>query len=266
MNLISMDNRRQSDARQVYRFFPKDPRFAIFALVLLIVSAFVVRRPGGMLCLLVYVLLLHSLSGASAGSIWKRSKKILLFALLAVVLNAVLVSGEPLVTVSGRQIVSKEGFSRGIYFFMQIFVLYHSTVLFVLFTSQEAVAQGISALIKPLAPKLANKMAFYAFVSIGFLPLFFEEFERIATLQRFRGGGLQGGPLQKLRGTRLLIVPLFLSAIQRSGQLAMVVELRGLRDAAGELLELGRPSIRDCVFIGVTLTVVAFCVVVLSGG
>ena len=110
--------------------------------------------------------------------------------------------------------------------------------------------------------KLAKRMALYAFLSIGFLPLFLEEFERITTLQKFRGGGLEGGLIKKLRGVRLLLVPLFLSAIHRSGQLAMVVELRGLKESAGELVSLQRPGLKDYVSIVVTLAVVGFAGIV----
>ena len=251
----------RSGVESGYRFFPKDPRFSIIAFILLVAGSFVIRRPEGMLCLFLYLVLLHILSGASAGTIWKHLRRIILFALLAIVLNAILVRGEPLVTIGGRAVISKSGLFRGTYFFLQILALYLSVVLFVSLTPHEAFGQGVAALIRPFAPRLADRAAFYSFLTVGFLPLFFEELGRIATLQKFRGGGLEGGILQKFKGARLLIVPLILSAIRRSGQLAMVVELRGLKESAGNLLVLDRPGGRDYAFIGTSLTVLVFCAV-----
>ncbi len=252
-----MEYSPQTDKKSANRLYPEDPRLGLFVFILLIASAFIIRSTEGIVCLFVYVFLLFSLSGASAGFIWNRSKKIILFALFAVLLNAVLVEGDPVLRIGERQIVSKEGLQRGIYYFFQILVLYLSIVLFVSLTSQEAIAKGISSLIKPFAPELAKRIALYAFLSIGFLPLFFDEFERISTLQKFRGGGLEGGLFKKIRGVRLLLVPLVLSAIHRSSQLAMVVELRGLKESAGKLLSFGRPAQRDYVFFVITLAVTA---------
>jgi energy-coupling factor transport system permease protein len=228
----------------------------MLAYALIIVAAFALRDFWGVFCLLLYVLALYLLSGFSLQMIWKRTRRIALFALLAVLLNAVLVRGETLLSIGGYSVLSKEGLWRGSYFFVQIHVLFLATGLFVSLTSPEEFARGISAAVTPIAPRFAKRMALYAFLSLGFVPFFFEEFNRIATLQKFRGGGLTGGLMQKLRGVRLLLVPLLLSAIRRSEQLAMVIELRDLKNKAGELVRLTRPRIHDYGFILLTLVVI----------
>lgn len=240
-----------------FRVYPSDPRIAMIAYALIMIAAFALRDFWGVLCLLFYVLALHLLSGFSLYMIWKRTKRVALFALLAVLLNAVLVKGETLASIGGFSILSKEGLWRGCYFFVQIHVLFLATGLFVSLTSPEEFARGISAAISPIAPAFARRMALYAFLSLGFLPFFFEEFHRIATLQKFRGGGLTGGFAQKLRGVRLLLVPLLLSAVRRSEQLAIIIELRDLKNNAGELVALGRPRLSDYGFIMLTLAVIA---------
>jgi len=75
--------------------------------------------------------------------------------------------------------------------------------------------------------------------------------------QKFRGGGLDGGFFKKVRGVRLLFVPLILSAIHRSGELAAVVELRGIERTIGGILVLERATARDYAFIATTAAVVA---------
>jgi len=233
-------------------FFPADPRLAIAAAVLLMAAAFLTRRTDGQACLLIYLLGLHLLAGRSPRLIWKQLGRIMMFALLAVVVNALLVKGEPLMRIWGREVMSREGLTRGIYFFLQILVLYLTVVLFLTTTTREDVARGMCALIKPVAPGSAGKFALYAFLSIGFLPLFASEFERISLVQRFRGGGFEGGLMKKIRGVRLLLVPLILSAIHRSSQLAMVVELRGLKQRLGDLVRFEQPPVKDYLFFMTT--------------
>jgi energy-coupling factor transporter transmembrane protein EcfT len=224
---------------------------------MIMVAAFALRQFWGVFCLLLYVLVLHILSGFSLGMIWKRSRKIALFALLAVLLNAALVKGETLLSIGETAILSKEGLWRGGYFFIQIHLLFLTTALFVSLISPEQFAKGISSAVTPFAPAFAKRLALYAFLSLGFLPFFIEEFNRIATLQKFRGGGLSGGLAQKLKGVRLLLVPLLLSAIHRSEQLAMVIELRDLKHKAGGLVVLRHPRMHDYGFVALTLVVIA---------
>ncbi|MFH1756343.1 MAG: energy-coupling factor transporter transmembrane component T [Candidatus Latescibacterota bacterium] len=251
------DRQTRTGHKAARSVIPGDPRVALLAYVILIAAAFALRQVWGVFLLLLYVLILHGLSGFSLAAIWKRARTVFFFALLAVLLNALLVKGDSILAVGGRSILSREGLWRGAYFFIQIHVLFLSTGLFVSLISPEELAQGISAIVKPIAPQFAKRLALYAFLSIGFFPFFLEEFNRIVMLQRFRGGGLDGGLVRKLKGVRLLLVPLLLSAIRRSEQLAMVIELRDLKNKAGNLVALGRPRWLDYGFIAVTLIVIA---------
>lgn len=256
MDLFS-EHHVNSKAGKRYSFFPGDPRVGMIAFLLLITAAFALRHFWSVLCLLLYVLVLYILSGFSLAVIWKRTRTIALFAMLAVLLNAVLVKGEPLISLGGAAILSKEGLWRGAYYFVQIHVLFLSMGLFVSLTSPEQFAKAISSAVSPISPAFARRLALYAFLSLGFLPFFVGEFNRIATLQKFRGGGLTGGLVQKLKGVRLLLVPLLLSAVRRSEQLAMVIELRDLKSKTNGLVALERPRSKDYGFIVLTMAVIA---------
>ena len=58
-----------------------------------------------------------------------------------------------------------------------------------------------------------------------------------------------------MSAVRLLLVPLLLSAIHRSGRLAASVEIRGIRDTVPRLLTLERPGSRDYALAVMTLAV-----------
>jgi energy-coupling factor transporter transmembrane protein EcfT len=97
----------------------------------------------------------------------------------------------------------------------------------------------------------------YAFLSAGFLPLFGDEIRRVSVAQEFRGGGFNGGIAKKVRGIRLLVVPLILSAIHRSSHLALAVELREIRRNLSGVLVLEGIRRRDYPFLVVTAAVIA---------
>ena len=242
------------------RLVAEDPRLLIILFGVLIVFTFVVPTTGGLAVLLAYVFALHILSGAPIGSLVRTARNIAFFILLVIGINAYLVEGTSLPP--PLDFFSIEGFVAGVYYSLRVLVLYFAVTVFLSLTTQEALARGLSSLLTPVSKKLARRVALYGFLALGFLPLFVDELERIRVAQRFRGGGLKGGLIQKIVGTRLLLVPLLLSAIHRSGQLAAAVEVRGIKRSIGRLLTAPNPTAKDFVFSGVTFVVLIAAVLV----
>jgi energy-coupling factor transport system permease protein len=243
----------QSHPRSHPYFLARDPRVLMAAFGLIVMFTLVIRDTKGLALALVYVLCLHAAARMPVRAFAKNAKVVIPFVLLILVVNAVLVSGEPLTPLI--PFLSYEGLASGIRYGVRLFVLYFAITLFLSVTSPEDIARGIAAILSPFSQDLARRAALHSFLSIGYLPLFSREIDRIRVAQRFRGGGLDGGPLKRLNGARLLLVPLFLSAIQRSAQLAMVVELRDIKTTIAPLLTLEPVSRRDLVFAGVTVII-----------
>jgi energy-coupling factor transport system permease protein len=243
-------HRREVSPQSSQRFIAKDPRFVMLAFALMIAFALFVRDTKGLVVELIYLLVLYRAADVPIKSIVQHVKTIVLFVVLIIAINAVLIKGEPLA--SNLRFISREGLTTGVHFGVRLLVLYLTVILFLYATPPESIAKGIAALIKPFSPSLARSAALNSFISLGFLPLFSREIQRIRVAQRFRGGGMDGGPLKKLNGVRLLLVPLILSAVQRSAQLAMVVELRDIRTTIAPLLTLDPVSRGDYLFVVLT--------------
>lgn len=236
-------------------FIADDPRFLIVLFAVIVVFTFVVHSTQGLVLILLYVLLLHYLAGLSARLLIRRTRALTLFVVLIIGLNAFLVKGVPLP--EPLSFLSREGLASGIFYGLRMLTVFYVMTVFVSVASQEAVAMGLAALIKPLSRPSANRAALHGFLAMGFLPLFADEIERIRVAQRFRGGGLRGGFMTRIAGVRLLFVPLVVSAIRRSGQLAMAVEIRGIRSSITRLLRVPKPVYRDFRFAVVTLALLA---------
>jgi energy-coupling factor transporter transmembrane protein EcfT len=173
------------------------------------------------------------------------------------VLNGWAIPGEAVLAVADRTIATREGLTAGAFFSIRLVALYLAMYLVVKSTNPEELAAAVHASLRRVSPTAARRVAFYGFVSMSFVPLFVDEFHRVRIAQSFRGGSLTGSLSARVQATRLLIVPLILSAVHRSTQLAMVTELRGLRDRLDSVLVVRAPRLRDAVVPMATLAVLA---------
>lgn len=237
--------------RRSSSFIADDPRFLMLAFGLIILAALVIGGTIGLVPVLLYVFFLYRCAGVPVGRVAKYVKTITPFIALILVVNALLVHGDPFL--ARVPFLSRDGVVQGIHYGVRLLVLYLSVTLFLTVASPEAIASGTAAMLRPISRTFARRAALHSFLAIGYLPLFAREIERIRVAQRFRGGGLDGGPLKRINGVRLLLVPLILSAVQRSAHLAMVVELRDIETTIGPLLVLDPLSRKDYVFVGITL-------------
>jgi energy-coupling factor transport system permease protein len=69
-------------------------------------------------------------------------------------------------------------------------------------------------------------------IALRFVPVFFDEIEKIARAQQARGADLRsGGPYRRLRSWVPVFVPIFVAAFRRAEELATAMEARGYRGA-----------------------------------
>ncbi len=274
--MSSINNRRQAiiprwvniiRSMMTQSVFQIDPRFSIVALVAIgATGLFVLSTAPAMSVLLGYLLLLYSLNRGGTRTFGRHILRSVPILALILLLNAILVPGEPLVSVGGRELLTVEGFGAGLFFSLRFLVLYLTAIVFLELTPPVEFARGMYAILRPVSAKLANQAAFYGFLILSFLPLFADEFERIRIAQSFRGAEFKGGILRRVFAVRLLVVPLVLSAIHRSEQVAAVVELRGVRDRIGLGFGTARPTTLDFVFSLVTAAVILAAVLVVDRG
>lgn len=244
-----------------------DPRFSVVAIAVIAGTAlFVLSTVEAMAAVLFYLLVWYFAAGGRVPAAYAHGKRLVLFSLFIIVLNCLLVPGETLLAIGQRTVVSSEGLAAGVFLSVRLVVLYFCMVVLLQAAPPEDFANGVFSLCRPLSVKTASRLAFYGFIALSFLPLFAREYERVRAAQSFRGAGLTGSVTRRIISVRLLLVPLILSAVHRSGQLAAVVELRGLKNRIGETVLPARPSFSDYLFAAVTVGVLTLAVTVLGRG
>src|SRR5712675_3265635 len=190
------------------RLRPVDPR-TLLASVLLVVVASVatVRTLPAMLELFVFVCLWHAASARHAASVFGVLRRVLPFAAVIFVLNTVLVPGEALFRVAGHRVASVEGAHDGLFSALRLGVMLMSVALLLGATDPESLARGVHDLLRRVSPGLANRVAFFTFLSMGFVPMFVDEIARVRIAQSFRGGDFKGGMLHRAGSLRMWLVP-----------------------------------------------------------
>jgi energy-coupling factor transport system permease protein len=131
-----------------------------------------------------------------------------------------------------------------------------SVALLVSAAAPEALARGVHDLLGRVWARAAARMSFFVFLAMGFVPLFADEIQRIRTAQSFRGGDFSGGVWRRVGSARAWLVPVVISAVHRSGQLALAVELRHIRERLVHTMDKPRARAADVTLVLATVAVV----------
>jgi energy-coupling factor transport system permease protein len=236
---------------------PADPRVVIVAQAALIAAAlFAAGSTGAILVLLAWAVAVVAAFAGGSSALAAHARRLWPFAAVIVVLNGLVVPGAPLLEVFGRRVLSVPGVRAGVFFSLRLAVMYLALAAMLRMHSPRGLARGAAGLVRPFSHSAAAKVSFHAFLAMSFVPFFADEWHRIRLAQSFRGGGFTGRFMERVHSVPPVVVPLVLSAIRRSEQLAMVVELRGLRARLAATGALPRPGLRDAAFAIATAAVV----------
>jgi len=239
-----------------------DPRFSFPGFIAICTAAFVFSGSSAvMLFLLGYVGTLFVLVFGLA-ALGRHMVRITPVVALIGVFNGLLTPGTALFAGAGFDLFTWEGIEAGFFYSFRFMVLYFAVVFFVGVTPPERFARVLYTAFRPFSQRFADNAAFYAFNVLSFLPLFADEIKRIRLAQSFRGADFSGGLIRRVMAVRLLVVPLVVSAVHRSGQLAATVELRGLRSRLGEALPPGKPRRKEYVFAMMTAVVLVASILI----
>jgi len=229
-------------------------------LFILMTAALASSQISGLIMLFIFTLCLYPLSGLPTAGLFKRILPLLPLIVavgLFQTLFAVIDDTSPLWW-SWRFIV----FSQADIFVFSQFVLRFLTViaLFFLYTSlltTNQISHGVEELLAPLSRIRIPvfELGLVLTITFRFIPLLGDELERIEMAQRGRGAQAinargKGGLIHNLRARIPMLVPLFLSALERAYILAEAMESRGYQGPTGRSRYiLFKKSARDRIML-----------------
>ena len=212
-----------------------DPRVKIVATLVYIVSLFVVDNFIGYLIAALFLALAIARSNVPVKFIFKGMKAIYFLLAITMVFNLFLTPGEPLFTLWKLKI-TKEGLKIAIMMGVRLVFLITGSSIMTLTTTPNQLTDGLESLMKPLKALHVpvHEISMMMSIALRFIPILMEETDKIMKAQMARGADFESGSLiQRAKSLIPLLVPLFISAFRRAGDLAMAMEARCYRGGEG---------------------------------
>ena len=229
-----------------------DPRMKIIIAIAYIVASFLCKNVISFALLLVSAFALILISRIPIKIVLKSIKAIIFIMIFTAVLNVFWTKGEAdelLLSWNFIQIYVS-GIYNAIFIVVRIIAMIIGTSIFLTYTTTPIqLTDAIEQLLSPL--KLlhvpVHEFAMMMTIALRFIPTIVEETEKIMAAQKARGADFTNGSLAK-RAKALVpvLIPLFISAFRRAGELATAMTCRCYRGGKGRTkLNVLKFSYRD---------------------
>ena len=213
-----------------------DPRINILLTVAFIVCVFLVGSPLGYLPIAAYLVWATWLAKLPGKMMLRSMRPLRILLIFTFVLNLFFGTGDTELVRLGFIRITQEGLFNAIHFSLRLIFLVVGSSLLTLTTPPVTLTDGLESLVSPL--KIikfpAHEMAMMMTIALRFIPTLAEEADKIMKAQSARGADFTSGSLkQRAKALIPLLVPLFVSAFRRAGDLAMAMESRCYRGGEG---------------------------------
>lgn len=214
-----------------------DPRFKIFAMLLLTVSIFLQFASIWMNfivygILFIFILVLMGIAKIKFSSLFKQLKMMWIMILFLLLLN-LLIPGDTSMgyfTVFGKWKIYYSAIYNTLYIALRLIIMVAISMMLTSTTTPLELTGALEWYMYPL--KIihfpVHEIAMTISLALRFIPTILEETDKIMKAQASRGVDFERGKLkEKIRAIVSLIIPLFVSSFQRSDELATAMEARG---------------------------------------
>lgn len=171
-------------------------------------------------------------AGLPLGGLWRSLRPLFVIMFVTGLIVAISTEGIPAGAV-GPFTFTQEGIRLALSATCRALLLLGAGLILVMTTSPLSFTDGLLRLLRPVAflGLPAEEFAVMTTVAIRFVPVLFEEAERIRRAQLARGAakaawGLSGDMSRHFRNTTLLVTALFQGAIRRAEELAIAMDAR----------------------------------------
>lgn len=204
-----------------------DPRVKIFLMALGIGAAFQLDTPYGLGLFFLTCLGMTLASRISPGRLLAGLSPFLWLFLFTALLHVFMTPGD---AISWLPHATRQGLMGGVKVgFQLVFAIWLSTLM-TLTTSPLDMVWALEWYMNPLkyVKVPVDEIALLVMLAIRFIPLLFEETDRIIKAQKARGVDIEsGGMIKKVKSLVPILVPLLYSVFRRADDLAVALTLRG---------------------------------------
>ena len=156
-------------------------------------------------------------------------RKVRIILIFTFILNLFFTEGSTVLLEVWKIRITLEAVMRAAFYSLRLVFLVLGTSILTLTTSPVALSDALEILLGPLK-KIhfpAHELAMMMTIALRFIPTLLDETDKIMKAQMARGADFESGNLiSRAKAMVPLLVPLFVSAFRRAGDLAMAMESR----------------------------------------
>jgi energy-coupling factor transport system permease protein len=207
-----------------------DPRTKIIGLALMLFAVFSDFNLFGYGFLIVTIITLLTVSKIKIISIFRSLKPMWVMMSFLMIINIVLIRYGAIAFVIFNYPIYQPALIQTASIIVRLALMISLTTILTTTTKPLDLTYGLESLMSPLKRFKfpAHEIAMTISIALRFIPTLLEEADKIIKAQASRGVDLQEGKLkEKITALISLIIPLFISAFQRSEELANAMEARG---------------------------------------
>ena len=246
-----------------------DPRMKVILAVIYIVSSFLCKNIFSFALLLASALALVLVSRIPLRIVFGSIKAIVFVMVFTAILNIFWTQGSEESLIFSWKFINiySDGLFNALFIIIRIVCMIVGSCMFLTYTTTPIqLTDGLESLLSPLK-KInvpVHEFAMMMTIALRFIPTIIEETGKIMSAQKARGADFTSGSLMK-RAKALIpvLIPLFISAFRRAGELATAMTCRCYRGGEGrtKLHELKFSAV-DFICLGVVALFVAGIVLI----
>ena len=242
-----------------------DPRIKISVTFLYMISLFVFNN---LICYglaTAFLIMVIILSRVPVKFMLRGMRSVFFLLLITVIYNVFLGSGT-VIAKFWMFTVTYEGIINAVYMFFRLVLLIMGSSVMTLTTTPNQLTDGLESLLKPLkiirVP--VHEMAMMMSIALRFIPILVEETDKIMKAQIARGADLESKNIfVRVKNLIPILVPLFISAFRRAGDLALAMEARCYHGGEGrtrmKVMRLAGRDVGAMIVTAIYLGEVIFC-------
>ena len=243
-----------------------DPRVKIILLIAVIVAIFLAGNLVAFVPVILFLALATRLSKVPLRLMIKGLKPLRFILILTFILNLFFLQGETPLLDLGFAVIKTESLITAVHYSLRLVLLVLASSLLTLTTAPVTLTDGLERLLSPLRVIRfpAHEMAMMMTIALRFIPTLLEEADKIMKAQTARGADFESGNLiARAKAMVPLLVPLFVSAFRRAGDLAMAMEARCYHGGEGRtrlrVLKCERRDYLACGAVALLIVCVILC-------
>ena len=219
------------------RYFPGDswihrldPRAKLLSCIYFILVLFLANNWQTYVLLWLFTLFVMYLSGVNIRTYIRGVKPLIWLILFTVFLQVLFTSGGTVYFEWGPITITYFGLTNGLFIFCRFVMIVFISTVVTLTTKPIDLTDGINSLLRPLRVLKVpvDEFSLMLSISLRFIPNLLDETQKIMDAQRARGTEFgEGNIFRQMKTLVPIFLPLFVSSLNRSEELANAMEVRG---------------------------------------